>query len=72
MDVAEDCPGCPFHPTQQVEIDLKASNLKLREHSLLLKHCSVTAGKSYRWRLVGYNSYPGLAVVTSRVGLATP
>ncbi len=61
-----DCPGCPFHAQERIEVPLDAPNLKLGKRSLLLTQCGLDPGAAYRWRLAGSNSYPGIAPVTTR------
>lgn len=61
-----DCPTCPFHAQERLEIPLNAPNLKMDKRRLLLEQCGLEPGVAYRWRLVGINSYPGLAPTETR------
>lgn len=60
------CPTCPFHAEQRIEVPLDAKNLKISKRSLLLTHCGLELGRAYRWRLLGYNSHPGIGPVSTR------
>ncbi len=71
-DTPTDCPTCPFHPEMRVEFPLSDPQLQINKGTLTLQYCSLEADASYRWRLVGYNSYPGLGAVTSRVIMTSP
>ena len=71
-DTATDCPTCPFHPELRVEFPLSDPQLKIGRKSISLRYCNIESGVSYRWRLVGYSSYPGLGAVASRVIMTRP
>ncbi len=71
-DTDTDCPTCPFHPEMRVEFPLSDQQLQIGRNSVALRYCLIEAGASYRWRLVGYNSYPGLGAVTSRILITRP
>lgn len=67
-----DCPTCPFHAQQRIEVPLNAPNLKMDKRRLLLEQCGLEPGAAYRWRLVGYSSYPGLKPTETGVFYTEP
>ncbi len=71
-DTDTDCPTCPFHAEMRVEFPLSDPQLQIGRNSIALRYCSLDPEASYRWRLVGYNNYPGLGPVTSRVLMTRP
>lgn len=69
---AADCPTCPFTPTQRIEFPLTADGLKYTDKRLLVEHCGLNPDGMYRWRLVGYNAYPGIRPIVSAVIMSSP
>ncbi|THB65135.1 MAG: hypothetical protein D6E12_13295 [Desulfovibrio sp.] len=71
-DTDTDCPGCPFYPSQEVEVSTEAGNLMQEEEVLIIRLCGLNEGQTYRWRLVAYNVYDELGPVISEVRLTAP
>jgi hypothetical protein len=68
----EDCPGCPFSPTQRVDFPLDSPTLSRQGEDVALKQCGLEPGTPYRWRLVGRNVAPMGRDAVSRVYTVAP
>ena len=70
------CPTCPFHAETRIEsvVDESAPEANFRREGarFIFRHCGLKSDIIYRWRLVGYNSYPGIAPEVSRPYLSDP
>lgn len=70
------CPTCPFHAETRVQstVDETAPDANFRREGrrFIFRHCGLTPGVIHRWRLVGYNSYPGIAPEVTRAYLNEP
>lgn len=71
-DTDVDCPQCPFHPSQEVELSADDGTLLVEDNVLTIRHCGLEPGKTYRWRVVGYNTHGELEPEVSPVRLTTP
>ena len=52
----EDCPGCPFVPSEVEQLSRKDINLNLEDGSFGFTYCPQKA-PAYRWRVAGISKY---------------
>lgn len=68
----EDCPGCPFVPSEVTELSTRDVNFKPNDGTIAFSYCPQTA-KAYRWRLAAisvFNRMPH-ATMTDRFLVAS-
>lgn len=68
----EDCPGCPFVPSEVTELSTRDVNFNPKDGSIAFSYCPQTA-KAYRWRLAAisvFNRMPH-ATMTDRFLVAS-
>jgi len=63
----EPCPGCPFSPTETVELPLSSAKIARNGPILSITWCGLKPGMAYRWRLKGVNVYPSIQDAVSEV-----
>lgn len=69
----EDCPGCPFVPSEVTELSPGEAGFNPKDGTIAFSYCP-QPGKAYRWRLAGISVFNRLphASMTDRLLVVTP
>jgi hypothetical protein len=67
----EGCPTCPFFPANRKEYTPGSEGIQSDGSTFVFSECGLNPEKSYRFRVVGRNSYEVLGLVISDVYLVT-
>ncbi len=60
----EDCPGCPFNPSQKVSFSPAKAGFNAQTGTVDFSYCPAPA-KAYRWRVIGQNIYDAAKAATT-------